>query len=373
MNATSRRATILCLSLFFLLSTLASAAPKVGKLQIHFMDVGQGDGALLVSPMGETVLFDTGVRNDCDRPLSYLQQLGITNIDYLIVSHYHDDHLGCAVAILQEYPLQKFSFDRGGTYKSRTFTNYVTFVGAKRKAAIEDAAVVLDGQSANPVKITFVALNGNGVPTTDENDRSVVCVVRYGKFDAVLGGDLSGMDSSKYRDVETSVAPKVGQVEVYKVNHHGSQYSSNTNWLGVIRPLVGIISCGDGNDYHHPARQAVERLHQFNVATYWTEKGNGVSPRPDDKVGGNIIVEVAPNTSNFTVRYGWTNVDQYAVWTPVTSGTPGGTSVHQYAWSKTSKTYHYENCRYVRNIDPLNLVKGDEAPEGKSLHAGCPK
>src|ERR1044071_6943362 len=96
--------------------SVSRAAPSTGKLQLHFMDVGQGDGALLISPGGETVLFDTGVRNDCDRPLSYLQQLGISKIDYLIVSHYHDDHLGCAVAILQEYPLQKFSFDRGGTY-----------------------------------------------------------------------------------------------------------------------------------------------------------------------------------------------------------------------------------------------------------------
>jgi competence protein ComEC len=53
-----------------------------GKLQIHFMDVGQGDGALLISPLGETVLFDDGALNFCDKPVSYLQQLGVTKIDY---------------------------------------------------------------------------------------------------------------------------------------------------------------------------------------------------------------------------------------------------------------------------------------------------
>ncbi len=52
-----------------------------GKLQVHFMDVGQGDGAILISPLGETVLFDNGVRDNCDRPVSYLQQLGVTKID----------------------------------------------------------------------------------------------------------------------------------------------------------------------------------------------------------------------------------------------------------------------------------------------------
>ena len=61
---------------------------QAGTLQIHFMDVGQGDGAILISPGGETVLFDNGVRNNCDKPVSYLQQLGITQIDYHVASPY---------------------------------------------------------------------------------------------------------------------------------------------------------------------------------------------------------------------------------------------------------------------------------------------
>src|SRR5260221_7462122 len=88
-----------------------------GKLQLHFMDVGQGDGALLISPLGETVLFDDGDRSDCDKPVSYLQQLGVTKIDYHIASHYHDDHIGCAMPVLQDFPLQKTAYDRGGFYK----------------------------------------------------------------------------------------------------------------------------------------------------------------------------------------------------------------------------------------------------------------
>ena len=231
--------------------SILSAFAEV-KFQLHFMDVGQGDGTLLISPGGETVLFDTGVRNDCDRPLSYLQQLGIRKIDYLIVSHYHDDHLGCAVALLQEYPLQTASIDRGETYQSRTFNNYVAFVGTKRKTAIEDSALILDAGSRTPVKIEFVGFNGNGIKTKDENDKSLVCVIRYGQFDAVMGGDLSGYDTTKYRNIESSLASKIGQVELYKANHHGSQYSSNPDWLSTISPKIGIISCGNGNEYGHP-------------------------------------------------------------------------------------------------------------------------
>ena len=71
-----------------------------GKLQIRFMDVGQGDGAILISPLGESVLFDNGQKNDCDRPKSYLQR-GLHTIDYQIASHYHADHIGCTAQVLR--------------------------------------------------------------------------------------------------------------------------------------------------------------------------------------------------------------------------------------------------------------------------------
>src|SRR4051812_48124254 len=166
-----------------------------GKLQIHYMDVGQGDGAILISPLGEVVLFDDGVLNQCGKPIGYLQSLGITKVDYHIASHYHADHIGCAPQVLSMFPLQKAAYDRGGSYASNTFNAYVAAVGAKRVTAVKGQTITLDAGSANPVTITFVALNGNGVSTTDENDRSLVSVVRFGTFDAEFGGDLSGANS----------------------------------------------------------------------------------------------------------------------------------------------------------------------------------
>src|SRR5437868_12988516 len=106
-----------------------------GKLQIHYMDVGQGDGAVLISPFGEVVLFDDGVLNQCSKPIAYLQSLGVTRIDYHIASHYHSDHIGCAAQILQQFPLQKAAYDRGGSYTTATFTSYVNAVGVKRATA----------------------------------------------------------------------------------------------------------------------------------------------------------------------------------------------------------------------------------------------
>lgn len=97
-----------------------------GKLQIHFMDVGQGDGAVLVSPQGEVVLFDDGVQNNCTKPVSYLQRIGVTKIAYHIASHYHADHIGCAKDVFSKFPLEKAAFDRGGSYNSTFYTDYPT-------------------------------------------------------------------------------------------------------------------------------------------------------------------------------------------------------------------------------------------------------
>ena len=339
------------------------------KLQIHFMDVGQGDGALLISPQGETVLFDNGKRGDCDLPVSYLQQLGVTKIDYMIASHYHDDHIGCTSDVLSEFPLQRAAYDRGASYHTQTFQRYVQTVGDKRKTATSDVTFSLDSGSANPVTIEIVAVNGNGIETTNENDLSVVAVVRFGNFDAVIGGDLSGFETDSYEDIETSVAPRIGQVEVYKVNHHGSRYSSNGNWLDTIKPRIGIVSTGVGNNYGHPTQECLDRLHAAGVRTYWTQVGQGVEPEPEfDTVGRNIVVEVAPGDTAFTVNHGPGQTDSYSLW-----GSSEGTPTVSLAWSKRSSVYHFAECQYVGNISSANLQRGNAPPQGKSLHLNCPR
>ena len=100
-----------------------------GRLQIHYIDVGQGDGAVLISPLGQVVLFDNGVLNQCSKPVAYLQALGVTKIDYHIASHYHSDHIGCTAQVLSTFPLQQFAYDRGQSYTTATYTAYVNAVG----------------------------------------------------------------------------------------------------------------------------------------------------------------------------------------------------------------------------------------------------
>lgn len=211
------------------------------------------------------------------------------------------------------------AYDRGRQpeRETRTFERYVRAVGEKRRAATTQTTITLDAHSANPVTIKIVALNGNSIATDNENDQSVTAVIRFGRFDAVMAGDLSGFNTSRYRDIETSVAPKVGRVEVYKVNHHGSDHSSNRFWLRTIRPRIAVISVGEDNDYGHPTPGTMRRLHAARIArTYWTEGGAGARPRRNRDVVANssIVVQVAPGSRTFTVAYGDNQQDSFRTW-----------------------------------------------------------
>jgi beta-lactamase superfamily II metal-dependent hydrolase len=367
----------------FVFAGLANAQSN-GKLQIHHMDVGQGDGAILISPGGEVVVFDVGEdmkKRDCTKPVSYIDQLGIKHIEYLFVSHYHFDHIGCIPAVLQQFQLQGPAYDRGESYPGATFTHYVTAVGTHRKTAAIGDTITLDERSKNPIVITVVAVDGKSkrgtVKTSNENDLSLSVVVSFGLFREEIGGDLSGDNTQMYQDVETPVAPDVGKIDVYKVHHHCSSHSTNDTWLAETQPTVGIISTGDGNDYGHPTADCLERLHKNNVKAYWTETGNGGEPEPGiDVIGGNIVVDVAPGASSFTITYGETHVDTFSLTgktVSISTNSPPAATTPKYAWSKKSDQYHFANCRFVQNISPENLEQGDSPPANKVLHKDCPK
>ena len=142
-----------------LMTASAVTAQGNGHLQLHFLAVGQGDGALLITPGGQTVMFDNGP-GQCARSINYIQNLGVTRIDYHVASHYHADHIGCTTEVLSALPLQQVAFDRGGSYTTQTYAAYVTAVGSHRQSAPIGSTLHLEGG----VALDFIAANGAGYP-----------------------------------------------------------------------------------------------------------------------------------------------------------------------------------------------------------------
>jgi competence protein ComEC len=269
-------------------------------MKIHCLKVGQGDCTLIVSPTGGTFLFDAGengVGNQVVIP--YLQSRGIQGLDYIGASHYHADHIGGIDEVVDEFGIDSVRvavLDRGWSYTTPTYDSYAAAVASKRTTITDGQVIDLGGG----VTITCIGLNGNGVlsppfdDTYDENDLCVCLLVSYGEFDFFVAGDLPGVNSSLYNNIESSIAAELGALEVYQVNHHGSSSSSNTDLVSTFLPEVSIISVGDGNPYGHPHQPVIDRLVAYGSYIYQTEAGSGgtIPPGCGEVVDDHIVIEV---------------------------------------------------------------------------------
>jgi beta-lactamase superfamily II metal-dependent hydrolase len=301
-------------------SSCGSGSWVAGTLEIHHIDVGQADATLIVSPSGKSLLFDVGASSAG----AYIEGvLGCKQLDYVAISHFHDDHIGSVGGggLWNLVEVQNFTV---GKTLVRDYNNYV---GNKNldewKAYLEGSGqaklhlqIAIEGTSqidlGGGVVIDIKTVDGNGVIKPgnfnlspippSENDYSLGILISLGDFDEWLAGDLDGeYDSSGYHDIELSVAKEVGDVDVYRVHHHGSSHSSSPTFLGQLDPEVSIISVGDGNTYGHPIPSVMQRLLDTSTV-YRTERGEPQTDLVDVIVGGDIVVKTTDG-SNYTVNY----------------------------------------------------------------------
>lgn len=285
MNTKRRSCAFGCLA-FVLLGRIA-----VGQdLHIYHIDVGQGDATLIVSPEGRALLIDagnTGKGNDTVLPL--LNDLAIEKLDYAVATHYDADHIGGLDEVLGVVPAEVV-LDHGKPVKESETKAYRDYVAAAGDARRE--IVLGEKLSFGPsVLVQCVAVRGEVYRRTvederelDENGCSVGLLVRHGGFDYFIGGDLTGGGKSGNRktvDVESAVGSLVGDLDVLKLNHHGSATSSNQSFLGRTRPEVAVVSVGNGGvnlGYHHPSRAVLDRLHELRslAAVFQTNRGETV-------------------------------------------------------------------------------------------------
>ena len=304
-----------------------------GNLEIHHLDVGQGDSTLIVSPTGKSLLFDAGEDNwnssaKAQIEGAYIQSvLGCKQLDYVVVSHFHSDHIGYVgygglwnLVEAQNFSIGQTLLRDYNAYLgegSGTLDQWKVYLAGSGATKLHPAAAV-EGESqvnlGGGVSFKIVAVDGNGAllpgnfgadsAPPSENDYSIGTLISYGAFDEWLGGDLDGEHTSafgySYHDIELSVAPEVGDVDVYRVNHHGSDHSSSPTFVGQLDPEVSIISVGDGNTYGHP-RQAVMNALLATSDVYLTERGDLTTDIGSAVVAGNVVIKTA-NGTNYTVN-----------------------------------------------------------------------
>jgi len=313
-------------------------------LRFVFMDLGQAD-ALLVWHRGKTLLVDAGESRHAPDASRYLrvvrkieQLTGKRHVDHLVATHYHRDHVGFEGPNGQSGLFALFAHegltagtlwdrgtdtvgDKGEVQRAweRALPGWLDSgrVGAHRVAAIGDTLDLGDG-----LRVEVVAVNGNGrfanvddhlrAWPPSENDSSVALKFTYADFELFSGGDLTGETVERsfglrregYHDVESSTAPRVGDVEVYRADHHGSGHSSNPCLVSTLRPEVSIISSGE-NTYGHPDLRVVQALRPHGLVFITS----GADARVRAEVAGEIVgedveVDVSADGRRYTVN-GW--------------------------------------------------------------------
>lgn len=272
-----------------------------GTLEVHFINVGQGNSALVIAPSGKTMLVDSGELVQSAKVASYLQTTLCTKtVDYFVVTHYHSDHFGSYTDLLRNkgVSITTATYDRGGTrteYSSTIYTDYYDFCTTQNPTACKRTTIHANDTIDLGVGITAKVLCAGDITTrtscgqsvVSENDNSILILVTYATLDVWLGGDTSG-DSSHtyYADVESAVVAqgKIGaNLDVYGVDHHGSCYSTNQTLVDATHPTVSVFSLGN-NSYGHPCSTVVNRLTVAASAIYYTEDSSGAVVDGDVKI-----------------------------------------------------------------------------------------
>jgi beta-lactamase superfamily II metal-dependent hydrolase len=345
---------ILLALLFLALTYALSSSASAQQVRIVHIDVGQGDATLIVGPT-RTLLFDAGVTGSGTTIRNAINALGLTSIDYFVAGHYHADHIGAIDEVINGgVALNLASYDRGGTYSSQTFNDYLTAVGTKRSTIALNQQIDLGGGAV----LTCIAVNGQtnqgNVSPTGENDRSIALVLRYGTFDYFIASDLTGGGSST-ADVESLLAPTAGDVDVLHVGHHGSTTSTNQNLVDTLKPEQAVISCGNGNSYGHPLQAIIDRLTApAQMQTIWQTTAGAGATSAKVKVGGNITF--LTNGSTYSVTISSTG-QTFNYNTDGAGGNPPAVAINEVAWMGSSASAYDEWIELYNNTNAaINLT-----------------
>lgn len=230
---------------------------------IIFLDVSQGDSMLYITKnQSKVYMFDTGgVRNKSvsDNSLMYLKSLGISKIDYLILTHGDFDHMGDAINLVENFKVEKVIFNCG------VFNDLEQeLIKELDKKKIKYYSCIKKLNIDNN-KLYFLQTK----EYDNENDNSNVIYFKYGTFKFLFMGD-AGIEKEK--DILEKY--NISDVYVLKVGHHGSKTSSDKKFIDEIKPKYSIISVGKNNRYGHPNKEVLNNLKQSKV--YRTDQDGSI-------------------------------------------------------------------------------------------------
>ena len=268
---------ILMLSASLLSICLLSYAVSPSKLEVSFLDVGQGDAILVTTPSGKQMLIDGGPTHKILEEVSHHVSYFDRTIDVIVATHPDADHVTGLIPILEKYAVDTIvlspSEGQTGIYEdAKKYTHR-----ENAKIHIGAAGDVIDFGDGVIAKILYPSKKYI-VKKEDTNDASVSMVIIYGSHSFLLTGDLA---TTREQALISTELPR--NITVYKAGHHGSKYSSGEQLLSYIKPEYAVISAGKENKYGHPNPEAIERLQKYSKEILSTIDKGAITFRTDGK------------------------------------------------------------------------------------------
>lgn len=251
------------------LHTGSAGLPPPQGLRIVFLDVGQGDAALLQAP-GGAVLVDEGPPES--NVAAQLKRLGVKALSMVVLTHPQRDHVGGAAEVLQRFPV---GLVLDPAVPSESTEERSALAAARRRHIRIVVARAGQGFRIGRLRLRILWPDGRGSPGDDPNNHAIVVLASYGQVDVLLTADAES-------DVTGPLKPP--PVEILKVAHHGSGDPGLPSLLERVRPRVAVISVGAGNSYGHPDPETVATLESApSLALYRTDRDGQVLVESDGK------------------------------------------------------------------------------------------
>ncbi len=298
--------------------------------EVHYIDVGQGDAALIICD-GHAMLVDGGTPDNSSLIYSYLKNLGIDHLDYIMCSHPHQDHVGGLAGALN-YATVDVAYCPVREYDSPGFASF------KKYLDLQGVAITVPNPGDTfAMGSATAAIYGPLHDSDDLNKESIVFKIRYGETSFLFTGD-----AKQENETEMIAAGYDLRCTVLKVCHHGSETSTSGQFLTYADPEYAVISVGKDNPYGHPAEGTLSRLRDADVKVYRTDECGTIICRSDGS-SVSFTTEKGPKGPSSDDRGKGTEAGEI----------PEGTT---YVLNTNTLVFHYPDCPSVSKMSEKNKL-----------------